>query len=82
MCAGYSRKYGISSFVFKCYCFVAIIRVFQNFAVGANQNTVLPKPSTRACVVVFCDIIPPTSLEAQEKGKPVLTRRGRYCMMQ
>jgi hypothetical protein len=61
----------ISIFILKpkLYCSFAIIRVFQSFAVDANQNTVLTKPSTRACTVVFCDIIPPRSLEAQEKGK-------------
>jgi hypothetical protein len=71
-------------FHIKLYCFfvvVAIIRVFQNSAVDANQNRVLTKPSTRACIVVFCDIIQTRSLKAQEKGKPVLTRRGRYCTM-
>jgi hypothetical protein len=36
-----SQRCVISSFVFKSeFCFVALIRVFQNIAVYANKNTV------------------------------------------
>jgi hypothetical protein len=36
-----SHQHFILSFIFKSkFCFIATIRVFQNFAVGTNQNTI------------------------------------------
>jgi hypothetical protein len=39
------------------------------------------KPQTYACIVIFCNVIPPRPENAQGKGKHV-TKRGIYCTVQ